>query len=65
MAAAADIDITITGKGAHAAHPDRGIDPILVSAHVITALHSLVSRGIDPVDGGVVSVCQIEGGHDL
>jgi len=63
MAAAADIDITITGKGAHAAHPDRGIDPILISAHVITALHSLVSRGIDPVDGGVVSICRIEGGH--
>jgi hippurate hydrolase len=63
MAAAAQIDITITGKGAHAAHPDRGIDPILASAHVITALHSLVSRRIDPVDGGVVSVCQVEGGH--
>jgi hippurate hydrolase len=63
MAAAAHIDITITGKGAHAAHPDRGIDPILAGAHVITALHSLVSRRIDPVDGGVVSVCQIEGGH--
>ena len=63
MAAAAHIDITITGKGAHAAHPDRGIDPILASAHVITALHSLVSRTIDPVDGGVVSVCRIEGGH--
>jgi amidohydrolase len=63
MAAAAQIDITITGKGAHAAHPDRGIDPILAGAHVITALHSLVSRRIDPVDGGVVSVCQMEGGH--
>ena len=61
-AADARFDITITGKGAHAAHPDRGIDPILASAHVITALHSLVSRGIDPVDGGVVSVCRIEGG---
>ena len=63
MAAAAHIDITITGKGAHAAHPHQGIDPVLASAHVITALHSLVSRSIDPVDGGVVSVCGIEAGH--
>jgi hippurate hydrolase len=63
MAAAANVDITITGQGAHAAHPDRGIDPILASAHVITALHSTISRRIDPMDGGVVSVCRIEGGQ--
>ena len=63
MAAAADVDLTITGKGGHAAHPERGVDPILVAAHVITALQSLVSRRVDPVDGGVVSICQIEGGH--
>jgi hippurate hydrolase len=63
MAAAADVDITITGKGGHAAHPERGIDPVLAAAHVITALQSLVSRRVDPVDGGVVSICQMEGGH--
>ena len=63
MAAAAHIDITITGKGAHAAHPDRGIDPILASAHVVAALHSLVSRSVDPVEGAVLSICRIEGGH--
>ena len=63
MAAAADVDLTITGKGGHAAHPERGVDPILAAAHVITALQSLVSRRVDPVDGGVVSICQMQGGH--
>jgi hippurate hydrolase len=62
MAAAAQIDITVLGKGAHAAHPDRGVDPILAAAHIVTALQSLVARKIDPVDGGVVSICKIEGG---
>lgn len=63
MAAAAHIDIIIAGKGAHAAHPDRGINPIVASAHVITALDSMVARCIDPVDDGVLSFCRIEGGH--
>jgi hippurate hydrolase len=63
LAAAAMIDITIIGKGAHAAHPDQGIDPILVSAHVITALQSIVSRRLDAVDQGVVSICQIAAGQ--
>jgi amidohydrolase len=63
MAAEAQVDLTITGEGGHAAHPDRGVDPILAAAHVITALQSLVSRRVDPVDGGLVSICQVEGGH--
>lgn len=63
MAAGAEVDLTIKGVGGHAAHPDRGVDPILVAAHVITALQSLVSRRVDPVDAGLVSICQVEGGH--
>jgi amidohydrolase len=62
LAACADIDITIIGKGAHAAHPEQGIDPVLIAAHVVTALQALVSRQLDPVEHGVISICQITGG---
>jgi amidohydrolase len=62
LAASADIDVTVIGKGAHAAHPEQGIDPVLISAHIVTALQGLVSRQLDPVEHGVVSICQITGG---
>ncbi len=63
MAAVANIEITITGKGAHAAHPDRGIDPIVVAAQIVSALQTVVSRSIDPTEGGVVTIGHISGGH--
>ena len=62
MAASDKIEIEITGKGAHAAMPHKGVDPVLVASHVVTALQSLVSRGTDPVDAAVVSVTKIEAG---
>ncbi len=63
MAAVANIEITLTGKGAHAAHPDRGIDPIVVASQIVTALQSIVSRSIEPTEGGVVTIGHINGGH--
>jgi hippurate hydrolase len=63
MAAVVNIEIDVTGKGAHAAHPDRGIDPIVVSAQIINALQTIVSRNIEPVDCGVVTIGHISGGH--
>ena len=62
MAAVGGIDIAITGKGAHGAMPNQGIDPVLIGAHVITALQGIVSRNLDPVDAGVVSITWLEGG---
>jgi len=62
MAAVAGIDITITGKGAHGAMPNLGVDPVLVGAHVITALQGIVARNLDPVDSGVISITWLEGG---
>ena len=50
--------MTVRGKGVHAAFPHKGIDPVLVGAHIVTALQSLVSRNTDPLDQGVVSVTQ-------
>ncbi|MBP2301613.1 M20 aminoacylase family protein [Azospirillum picis] len=62
MAAANQFEIEVTGHGAHAAMPHRGIDPVLVSAHIITAAQSLVSRGTDPADSAVLSITVVEAG---
>ncbi len=60
FAATDQFDITIEGKGGHAAKPQETVDSTLVAAHVITALQSIVSRNADPVDQIVVSVTSIE-----
>jgi amidohydrolase len=63
MASVDEFEITITGTGGHAAMPHLAIDPVLVAAHVVTALQSLVSRRRDPFEAGVVSVTQLSAGH--
>jgi amidohydrolase len=63
MAATAYFKITIEGRGAHAAKPDEGIDPILTAAHIIMALQSIASRSIDPLKAVVVSVTVIHAGE--
>ena len=62
MAATATIEIDITGKGAHAAMPHNGIDPILVAAHIVTGLQSIVARTVEPAESGVVTIGHISGG---
>lgn len=63
MASIDQAHITIHGKGGHGAEPHTTIDPVLVSAHVVTALQTVVSRNIDPLDMGVVTVGSIHGGR--
>jgi amidohydrolase len=63
MAAVGFFDITITGLGSHGASPHQGIDPIVVSAQIIGALQTIVSRSIEPIEGGVVSIGSIAGGE--
>ncbi len=62
MAGASIFNITITGKGAHAANPHTGVDPVVCAAHMITAFQTIISRGIDPTDTGVISVTQVDAG---
>jgi amidohydrolase len=62
MAAADRFTITIEGKGGHAAYPHQCIDPVVVSAHVITALQTVASRSVDPLESVVVSVCSVKAG---
>ncbi|MCZ0963436.1 M20 aminoacylase family protein [Paracoccus benzoatiresistens] len=59
MAAADQFDITVTGKGGHAAKPHECIDTTLTAAQIIVALQSIVSRNIDPLKNAVVSVCVV------
>ncbi|MDO5705035.1 MAG: M20 aminoacylase family protein [Paracoccus sp. (in: a-proteobacteria)] len=59
MAAADQFEITVTGKGGHAAKPHEVIDTVVVTAHIITALQSIVSRNVDPLKNGVVSACVV------
>jgi amidohydrolase len=62
MAAADRIEIVVHGKGGHGAHPYLAVDPVLVAAHIITAVQSLVSRNVNPVDSAVVSLCSMQAG---
>jgi amidohydrolase len=62
MAAVGFFDIVVTGLGSHAASPHQGIDPIVVSANIIGALQTIVSRSIEPIESGVVSIGSISGG---
>lgn len=57
MAAADQFEITVTGKGGHAAKPHDCIDTTVVAAHIIVALQTIASRNVDPLKQVVVSVC--------
>jgi hippurate hydrolase len=63
MAAADRIEITISGKGGHAAHPHLSVDPILIAGQIITAAQSIVARNVAPIETAVVSLCAVQAGH--
>ena len=63
MAATDSIDIKIEGLGGHAARPHKCIDSVLVGSQLITALQSIVSRTVDPLDSAVISICEFHAGH--
>ncbi len=60
MAAADQFDITVTGKGGHAAKPNDCIDTTVVAAHIIVAVQTIASRNVDPLKNVVVSICTVE-----
>ena len=61
MASCDEIYMTVTGKGGHGAMPHQNVDPILTSAHIITALQQVISRNCDPGIPAVLSFGRIEG----
>lgn len=63
MAATDRFYIDIVGKGGHAARPHATIDPIIVAAQMVTALQTIVSRNLDPLESAVLSVTMVEAGE--
>lgn len=62
FAAATHFRIIVHGRGGHAAAPHETVDPIVVAAHVITALQAVVSRNVHSDDAAVLTIGRIEGG---
>ncbi len=63
MAASDRITIEISGRGGHGAHAYQTVDPVLVAGHIITAVQSIVSRNVRPVDSAVISLCTLRAGE--
>ncbi len=62
MAAADSFTAKIIGRGGHGAFPDKALDPIWLSAQVINAIHGVVSRRMNPIEPGVITVGAIHAG---
>ncbi len=62
MAAFDIFELTVTGKGSHAAMPEQGIDPIVVGAQIVGGIQTIASRRTEPLDSVVVSVTQFHAG---
>jgi len=63
ISAAADtFHASIKGIGVHAAHPDKGVDPIFILAQVINAIHGIRARRIDPTKAALISIGSVHGG---
>jgi len=62
MAAADEITISLEGRGAHAAMPHHGVDPVVAGAQIVLALQTIAARNADPLDACVVSISQFHAG---
>lgn len=63
MAAADIFEITITGRGGHGAFPHLTVDPVIATAHLITALQTIISRNVPPLETAVVTVASVHAGE--
>jgi hippurate hydrolase len=62
MASSNEFEVIVTGKGAHAAQPHKGIDPIMVAVQIAQSWQTIVTRNKSPLDAGVLSITQIHSG---
>ncbi len=62
MASSSIFSLTVHGKGGHGAAPHKANDPVLAAAHIVTALQSIVSRNIDPLNSVVVTIGEFSAG---
>ena len=63
LAASSTLNMTVSGKGGHAAMPHLAVDPVQAAAQIITSLQSIISREADPLNSGVVSITAVHGGQ--
>jgi amidohydrolase len=63
MAGGAYFDIAITGVGSHGARPESGVDPVIVGSAIASALQTIVSRNVRPVETAVVSITRFHAGQ--
>ncbi|KAJ6108662.1 hypothetical protein N7523_009985 [Penicillium sp. IBT 18751x] len=63
MAAADSMKITVFGRGGHGSQPHQTVDPVLLAAHIVVRLQSIVSREIDPSDLAVLTVGSLQAGQ--
>lgn len=62
MASSNEFRVVVKGKGAHAAQPHRGIDPVMVAVQIAQAWQTIISREKNPLDAAVLSITQIHAG---
>jgi len=62
LAAADRIVIEVEGLGSHAAKPHMGVDPVVVGAQIVNQVQTIVSRSVDPIKSGLISICQFHAG---
>lgn len=63
MAAAGSLRIVVHGRGGHAAMPHKTIDPVATAAKIVVELQTIISRELDPLESGVISVTMMHGGE--
>lgn len=62
MGASDYFKVTIMGKGGHAAHPEKCIDPVVIGAYIVTELQTIISRRIAPLDSAVITIGHLTAG---
>jgi len=62
MASSNEFEVIVRGKGAHAAQPQKGVDPIMTAIQIVQGWQTIISRNLNPIDSAVLSVTQIHSG---
>ncbi|MCY7371545.1 MAG: M20 family metallopeptidase [Polaromonas sp.] len=62
MASSNEFEVTVHGRGSHAAQPHKSVDPIMVAVQIAQSWQTIVSRNKSPLDAGVLSITQIHAG---
>lgn len=62
MASSNEFEVIVRGKGAHAAQPQKGIDPIMAAVQIAQSWQTILTRNKNPIDSGVISITQIHAG---